>query len=1582
MIFSYHICGRMGTMKKAIFIAIVLLCALCACRKDGGEKPVAPSRTNTNTRAAKKVPKNGKTTHVNVAKSISSDSLGSVTGLVYRSDYAKYIGRPCFEMTAVLERLKKEPKNADLYFAVALDLSANSLEREANLKKAIECAPDAPYPYLELMVYYGSLGDFPKAKATAQELTAFLDDKECASRVVKRCKSWLKGYAVYDDSMCNESTVGVMEVLAPYSQEIARAVVKYHVIVKNNSKALKLANEFMKPESEGEKLAWIEILDCVDSPEAQALINELNYEGERDDLSKARSGLIKLQSGYPYSNGEWFGSELQDIRRRILLNSTNVDERLEIAGEYASVVLMSTDRSQLDEYIATINPPDSDGKRAEMNVVLNSMSNYDMDEEASHYANMLYVSAPASQQPAIMASILGSGLSVDPDMIDEAVKLYPNDIKLITAAGNYYKNKNDFEKAAAFHKKLLGLVKTDREKSDAVRLLAGDLAAVGNKEELLNLYSDCEEKSKLNTAEDKVTLFTIQMGVSGTNSVWQEAAELFLEEADPNNKAILLDFLVKPNWNTLKNARALAPEIVAKAISDPVSPEMQKVLLTLFERLQELECKPEMLSLLHYFLVNGVKPPHFYNTVELFPNIEEARREIAIWLTEAKLGPLDLMTFYVNSIVYQLGFDEPALQVYRTMWDRTSDLSFRLRSPLFYSFYNFANSDKISKESKAAAQRSLFEAWYKDFRIFCENDIPSNVSDDPGSSIEQATDQEKREIVELIKARLKNVGTNYTLVNLFRKLAKDLKMEKECDDLLDSHFTIDHLVKHPDEIWLYENICTDTGKDFDVKAVLRAIMDNKTNLTNLAQSGLIYMMRSHGMAKEADEIGEKLLDEPNAPWFIKHSALYNIKNQEKRLEKTIEVVEAMPPGEGKNELYFQILDNCKGDKFKENYKEALEYLQSSKKDYVWDRLLMEARNAPYEVDMDALFENYEKFLSEGRSKDEVEKMMLGTRMEYYSDTGDYSKAIKEGEALVEKDPGKGGQLANLYLQKGQSAKAEETYRNLLDAYEKACLEGDTTHKDWVSTAINGLKSMCQEGQAELDEYTLRRAFLQGDNVTLSDYREFIDAGDGILSLETMNETFEKALELAVGDNDKDDLLSNWMGRARDYGDTNTYKKVLAMSAEKNLYSMAEYIQFLSKTGDDKEAFEKGIEAWEKNKDCEVWKKRQLETPLFELCVKMGNNDKAWEILSDKWTTDKKDPYMYLDPVGIVRMAEKLGKGKEAIEGMEKFLSETGNAYSKLSNAMGIFNAYRNLKDEEGAKAFVDRFLETAPKTSGNPAQRLELIFNSSNPEKGLELVKEAMEDKSDYNLDYFLTKANMYFDKNNDRDGKIDFLKSLPDSYEQRSQLASVYQNSGDERDREQAVSLLKENMRDEDVDSYKRNNARDQLLQIALKGEKDQYLINEIINDYTSDTTLSKTELNRALADIYTRSEDYVKADNIYNQWISETKNPYEKIETRRNYADMLEKSGRTRDAIDQYKELMDSQKNDAYGRDQTRDKLINLYQKEGDMLKAENIRRERITEYEKILSTVPYGSRARELKQKIEAEKKAIEDARNAKG
>jgi hypothetical protein len=50
--------------------------------------------------------------------------------------------------------------------------------------------------------------------------------------------------------------------------------------------------------------------------------------------------------------------------------------------------------------------------------------------------------------------------------------------------------------------------------------------------------------------------------------------------------------------------------------------------------------------------------------------------------------------------------------------------------------------------------------------------------------------------------------------------------------------------------------------------------------------------------------------------------------------------------------------------------------------------------------------------------------------------------------------------------------------------------------------------------------------------------------------------------------------------------------------------------------------------------------------------------------------------------------------------------------------------------------------------------------------------------------------------------------------------------------------------------------------------------------------------------------------------------------------------------------------------------------------MLKAENIRRERITEYEKILSTVPYGSRARELKQKIEAEKKAIEDARNAKG
>lgn len=1582
MTFSSHICDRMGTMKKIIFIAIVSLCALLACRKEGGEKPVVPARTNTNAKAAKKLPQSGKTASINVAKSISSDSLGVVTGLVYRSDYVKLIGRPCFEMTTVTERLKKEPKNADLYFAVALGLSANSLEREANLKKAIECAPDAPYPYLELMVYYGTLGDFPKAKAVAQELTAFTDDKEVAKRVVRRCRSWLKGYAVYDDSMCNESTVGVMEVLAPYSQEIARAVVKYHVIVKNNSKALKLAEEFMKPETEGEKLAWIEILDCVESPEAQALINGLNYEGERDDLSLARSGLIKMQSGFPYASGDWYGAELQDLRRRILLNSTNVDERLEIVGEYANVVLMSTDRSQLDEYIATINPPDSDGKRAEMNAVLSSMSNYDMDEEASHYANMLYVSAPASQQPAVMASILGSGLNVDPDMIEEAVKLYPEDIKLVTAAGNYYKGKKEFEKAAAFHRKLLGLVKTEKEKSDAVRLLAGDLAASGNKEELMNLYSDCEENLKGSTAEEKVTLLAIQMGVSGTNTVWQEAAELFLEEADPNNKAILLGFLVEPNWNTIKNARSLAPEILSKAISGPVSPEMQKVLLVFFDRLQELECKPEMRALLRYFLANGVRPPNFYDTVGLFPNIEEARREISSWLSEAKLGPLDLMYFYVNSVVYHLGFDEQSLEIYKGMWDRTSDLSFRLRSPLFYAFYNFANSDKIGKDKKAAAQRSLFEAWYKDFRIFCENDIPSNITDDPGSSIDQATEQEKREIVELIKARLKNVGTNYTLVNLFRKLAKDLKMEKECDDLLEGHFTVDHLVKHPDEIWLYENICTESGKDFDVKEVLRAIIENKTNLANLAQSGLIYMLRNHGMAKEADEIGEKLLDEPNAPWFVKHSALYNIKNQEKRLAKTIEVAEAMPPGEGKNELYFQILDNCKGDKFKENYKEAWEYLQSSKKDYVWDRLLMEARNAPYDVDIDSLFENYEKFLGESRSKDEVEKMMSGARMEYYSDTGDYSKAIKEGEALVEKDPGKGGQLANLYLQKGQSAKAEETYRNLLDAYEKACLEGDMTHKDWVSIAINGLKTMCQEGQAELDEYTLKRAFLQGDNVTINDYREFIDAGDGILSPETMNSAFEKSLELAVSDSDKDDILVNWMGKAKDYGDTNTYKKVLAMSAEKNLYSMAEYVQFLSKIGDDKEAYSKGIEAWENNKDCDVWKKRQLETPLFELCVKMGEKDKAWEILSDKWTTEKKDPYMYLDPVGIVRMAEKLGKGKEAIEGMEKFISESGNVYSKLSNAMGIYSAYKSMKDEEGAKAFVDRFLETAPKTSGNPSQRLELYFNSSHPEKGLELVKEAMEGGVDYNLDYCLSRASTYFDNMKDREGKIDFLKSLPESFEQRSQLARTYQNSNDESDREQAVSLLKENMNDLEVDSYKRNNARDELLRIALKGEKDQYLINEIVNNYTSDTTLSKTELNRALADIYTRSEDYVKADNIYNQWLSETKNPYEKAETRRSYADMLEDSGRTRDAIDQYKELLDSQKNDAYGREQTVNKLIDLYQKEGDMLKAENLRRERITEYEKILSTVPYGSRAKELKQKIEAEKKAIEDARNAKG
>ena len=1569
-------------MKKDLFIAIVLLCALCACRKEGGEKPNLPVRTNTNVQVIKKTPKSGKKQSASVAKSISSDSFGAVTGLVYKSDYPKLIDRPCFEMTTVLERLKKEPDNADLYFAVALNLSSNSLERETNLKKAIQFAPDAPYPYLELVCYYGTLGDFAKAKTTAQELTAFLDDKDVALRVVRRCKNWLKGYAVYDDTQCNDSTVGVMEVLAPYSQEIARAVVKYHVIVKNNSKALKLAEEFMKPETESEKLAWIEILDCIESPEAQALINDLKYEGERDDLSLARTGLIKLHSGHPYANSEWFGAELQDLRRKVLLNSTNVDERLEVAGEYAGVILMSTDRSQLDEYIATINPPDSEGKRWEMLTVLNTMSNYDMDNEASHYANMLYVSAPASQQPAVMTSILNSNLTVDSDIIEEAAKLYPEDIKLITAAGNYYKRKQDHEKAASFHKRLLDLVKTEKEKSDAVRLLADDLSAAGNKEELLNLLSDSEEKLTKNTAETKVTLLSIQMGVSGTNSVWQEAAELFLQEADPNNKAILLDFLVKPNWNTVKTARELAPEIVSKAITAPVSPEMQKVLLTLFDRLQEMEAKPEMRTLLHYFLINGVRPPQLYDSVSLFPSIEEARRELSNWLAEANLGPLDLMNFYVNSMVYRLGFDEPALQLYKSMWAKTADLSFRLRTPLFYSFYSFTNSDKVSKEAKAEVQRQLFEAWYKDFKIFCENDIPSTVTDDPGTCIEQATEQEKREIIELIKARLKNVGTNYTIVNLYRKLAKDLKMEKECSELLDEHFTIDHLVKHPDEIWLYENICEDSGKDFDIKEVLRAILDKQTNVSNFAQSGLIYMLRNNGMVKEADEISEKLLDDPNAPWFVKHGALYNIKNQQKRLEKTIEVAEAMPPGEGKNELYFQILDNCRGDKFKENFKEALEYLQSSKKDYVWDRLFMEARNAPYDVDMDQLFENYEKFLSEGRSKDEVEKMMSSVRMDHYSEIGDYTKAIKEGEALVEKDPGKGGQLANLYLQKGNPAKAEEAYKNLIDAYEKACLEGDTTHKDWLSIAINGLKTMAQEGKAELDEYTLRRAFLQGDNPTLSDYREFIDAGDGIISLETMNSAYEKAIELSVGDDDKNDLLMNWMNRARDYGDTNTYKKILAMSAENDLHSMAEYIQLLSSQGEDKEAFAKGIEAWEKNKDCDVWKKRQMETPLFELCVKLGENDKAWEILSDKWTTDKKDPYMYLDPVGIVRMAEKLGKGKEAIEGMEKFLSETGNAYSKLSNAMGIFNAYRNLKDEEGAKAFVDKFLETAPKISGNPSQRLDLYFNSSNPEKGLEMVKEAMENGSDYNLGYYLSRANSYFDRNNDRDGKIDFLKSLPDSYEQRSQLANVYQNSNDENDRKQAVSLLKENMNDEEVDSYKRNSARDQLLNIALKGEKDQYLINEIINDYSSDTSLTKSERNRALADIYTKSEDYIKADNIYNQWIAETKNPYEKINTRRDYADMLEKSGRTRDAIDQYKEVLESQKNDSYGREETINKLINLYQKDGDILKAENLRRERITEYEKIIATVPYGSRARELKQKIEAEKKAIEDARNAKG
>lgn len=1568
-------------MRKITFIFFVLLLALCSCQKKERTIEPAPRKNQVPIKRVKRDPGKRSPEAFKRPESVSVDSMGAITDLVFRSDYAICAQRPCFSARVVTERLKKEPENADLHFALALGLPFTSLDKEEGLLKAAELQPEAPYPLLELMCLYNTRGEFKKAKEVALALSDFLSDKKVSSRIMKRCASWLRGFMFYDDTQCNDTSIGVMEVLAPHSQELAAAVVRYHVVSGNDAKALRLCRELMKPETDGEKRAWLEILECIDSSEAEEMINDLGLP-ESEGLSRARSRHIALQRELAKGNTEWFGDELQSVRREILASSTNEAERLEIAAEYLRVSLMSDDRSHLEEYVESLQPMDSINKRRELSVMLSTMSSYDMDDEAALYATRIYVSSPPQEQPLVLAEILKSELQLDDDLIDEAAKLHPENIELIKSIGAYYANRKNYDLAAKWHKKLLGLLKTDVERNAVIRILADDLAAAGRKDELVALYSQAEENASDLTGDLKVTLFKIQMGLSGTNAVWEEAAEALTGESDPHAKAILLDFLLKPSWNKVKAAKEKAPSIAAAVLTEDIAPETLKSLPTLFEKLGEVEAKKEMRQTMRFMLINGVNPPQYYELLSLYDSLQEAVAEVTGWIDEARLGPLELMNFYVSTVAYRLGFDENNLALMQKVWEMTSDLTFKQRDPLFYTFYSFASSDKIPKEKKNQVARELFEAWLTDFRRLAESGFSSPVLDDPGATMDQATEAEKREIVELIKDNLKKNHTNFSLVNIYRKLIRELGMEKEGFAILEEHFSIENLVKNPNEIWIYENICSEMGKDFDIKEVLRSIVEAQTNLSNFSQTYVIYMMRENGLGKEADELCEKLLDEPTVPWFVKQGALYNIKNMEKRMEKTFELAEQMPPGEGKNELYFQILNNCNCEKWKDKFKEALEYLQTSKKDYVWDRIFSEARNAPYEVDMEQLFKNYEQFLSEKKDKEEVEKLVSASRMEYYQDKGEWQKALEEGEKLIEKDPGRGSELAQLYLKTGETKKAEEAYRDLLKAYEDACLEGDASHRDWLTSAISGLKDLASRGEAELDEQTLRKAFLSGEELKAEDYRNFLSYGEGILPGDVINDSYEKALKLAIDDDEKNYFMRDWMETARNYDDTNTYRKVLAMSAETDLNMVPEYLTLLSSEGKDKEAFQKGWEAWEKSENANRWQKRNLEDQLFEICVKAGEKEKAWEVLSEKWKPDQKDSYVYLDPMRIVDMAEKLGRGKEALENLGKYIETAGNAYSKLSNAMGIFNAYKKLKDPEGGKAFVDKFLESMPKSGGNPSQRLELVFNSSNPEKGLDLVREAADGSGDRNLNYYLSKANFYFDQKGDKEGKINFLRSLPETFETREQLANVYIASGDSADRDKAVALLRENIRDEESDEYKKQNARRQLLDMAVEEEKDRYLLNELVNDYNSDQTLSKSDRNRNLAELYTRSEDYVKADNLYNQWLQETKNPLEKDDVRREYANMLEKSGRQTEAIEQYKEIMARQKNDPDALNFTRDNLIRIYTGQGDLIKAENIRRERISEYEKALSTMPYGRQAKELRQKIEDERKAIEDAKTPKG
>ena len=1504
---------------------------------------------------------------------VCEDSLGAITNLCYNPKYYDLIGRSCFATSLLQERIKKDDR-ADWHFALAFANPEGSKGREAELLKALELDNAAPFPLLELFICYGEAGELERGEALSENVGALFAIPSFRKPILERV---LQSFRTY---YWRNSVPGLLACsLAPYDNSYASSLAADFLRNGQINLITKILPYARLAKTSAEKEAWLEILAAVDSSEAIKLKNEIDFQGERSAASLACQELYAVEKGCYEGLVNWDSQKLQDARLKVLQNCTNEALRCRVAEEflYSALNGFHQDDPRVKDYVAELEKPK--GSRVkEFQIYLNVLKQEDRSLEARTFAERALALSDSKERAKVLSAMLRADVDLEKGTIEEVLAENPTNIKLLQELSSYCEMRGQIEEAVVWQKKLLGLMKTPKEKNAVLANVARLLGKGEIKGQLTDLIVDSQDDLlQEGDFDGLLTYYKLLLTRGDTNSVFKTVAEMFLEEnEDAAKREALLAFLLGPNWQAVAGVNGLAVEIAKKVQTGPTTPKFLRSLETLTYKLIEIREYKSALEVIGCLLRNGVPFSGYVDLSEAFHGQEEAKTYLLTWVEEANISPAQLSNF-ITPLLWNYGDGAFALDLCEKLWQKEMATAGAFSMQLFYYYSNRLRVPDLSEKVREHHLHVILESC-----IECVRSGAGNVRDILAALTyniwQLASDDDRKEIAHLVIDGLDSANIQeYALMDLCRRIRtlNDEELNAKIDALMMERFSEEKLAANPKLFNSFFEYCKLSGKKVNQKEFFQQYLLSCTNLNAIVLDNreLLWQMEGLGLSEEAEKIKRELLDDPATPIYSKLDFLNVIKNQAERLQKLAEINESLEPGNAKNEIAFRLLQDCRGEENEALFRSALEYLEGSDQDYIWQRLINTTRDSGYKIDMENLFSEYEKAFRGKKPNDDLERTLSEQKLNYYRAEGNYKEALEAAQKLVELRPDKDQayqDLASLYVNAGRKEDAVKTYEELLARFNEAMADGDTSKREWGRTAILGLLEMAGYGLVKLDPETVEKVIL-GDKPNLADYRSFFNLSEGLLPYEKQSEYFKKALELAADKNSSSEILSEWSNAALQNGDTNGCLAVMKQRLEFDQYSVAEYIDLLEKTGESKEALQAGLEAWEKlSGNKQDYRRVALGSKLFNLALKNDDKDAAWEVLQTSWSKDLPDHMLRVSEA--LGNAKKIGREEEALKGMLERLEATEEGYVKINGVNQLCWEMKRLGKNDEAKELADKILESYDSASNSSLgpQLISVAFESSHPEKGLEMIRENFNDGNSY----LLNTAMNYFDQKNDREGKLDFLKSLPESFEKNSSLADVYLKSGDENERKEAVRLMQEAVQSGECNEYEIENAREKLLQAATKGNGDPYLLADLANQYAADTHLSDSDRQSKLVNLYESAKDFDKASSAYQNWLLQEKNPFERAIIKERYANFLAQSGKTEEAVNTYQEILSSNISDEYRKEQVRGALINLYTKGGDKIKADNLRRERISNLEQQLVTFQYGSRAKELRAQIEAEKKAL--------